>query len=730
MHDKLNLPDYLFEVSWEVCNKVGGIHTVLSTKSGLMQKKLNNNYILVGPDVWREDSDNPEFIEDKNLFSAWRQAAAIDGLHIHTGRWNIKGKPLAIIIDFTPYISHKDKILKDFWDTFKLDSISGHWDYVEPVLFGYAVGRMIESFVKFNTAPGERTIAHFHEWMTGSGVLYLRDKVPAVTTVFTTHATVMGRSLAGNYQPLYRDFEKFDAEIKAKEFNVIPKLSLEKLTAVNADAFTTVSQLTARECKHFLGKEVDLVTPNGFEDSFLPPEAQMESKRNEARDKLKKVSEALFGNMPGEDVMLVAHSGRYEVKNKGIDVFIYSLAAIKNNPDLKKEVIAFILVPSNQIGPRKDLVDFLQGNTVYSGSPDRVLTHYLHDQEYDPIIQKLQAAGLKNDPADRVKVIFAPCYLNGNDGIFNMSYYDLLIGMDITVFPSYYEPWGYTPMESIAFRVPTITTDLTGYGLWVREHFQGENISVEIIPRDEDNYREVVDRIAERLIAFSGMKTPEIKRILQNAIEVSRITLWENLIIHYYNTYETALRKSEPRIKELPPYEIAEAAPSAYKVSTVHEPKWKTLQVYKNIPGRLLALEKIAGNLWWSWNGDARLLLCKIDPDLWEETMGNPVAYLERIKYTRFVELEKDENFLLETDRVYDHFTKYMKEPAREDPESHISVWNMVSTPVSRSTAGALVFLQAIILKRPAIRWWIWWQWGYFINTDISVSSLLPVVSR
>jgi glycogen phosphorylase/synthase len=669
MQDQKLKPDYIFEVSWEVCNKIGGIHTVLATKAGLIKKAIGNNYILIGPDLWRGDTENPEFIEDKELFMAWKQAAAIDGLRIRTGRWNIKDNPLAIIIDFTPFISQKDKILKEMWEKFELDSISGHWDYIEPVLFGYAVGRLIESFVRFNTITGERTLAHFHEWMTGSGILYLRDRVPSVTTAFTTHATVMGRSLAGNYQPLYKEFEKYDAASKAKEFNIVSKYSLEKLAAANADVFTTVSDLTARECRHFLGKAVDVVTPNGFDDGFLPAPGQMENKRNAARECLRKVAGAVLEKTPSEDAIFVAHSGRYEMKNKGIDVFIYALAALKNDPALKKEMVAFILVPANQIGPRKELQHFLESGNRPDVSDDRILTHYLHDREYDPIVQKLQAAGLYNEEGDRVKVIFAPCYLNGNDGIFNLPYYDVLIGMDITVFPSYYEPWGYTPMESIAFRIPTITTDLTGYGLWIRDRFKGERISVDILQRDDDNYRQVVDQIAERLAVFSGLPDKEINRIRKNAADISRITLWENLIVHYFEAYDKALRNAQPRIKALPVHETAESIMNAYKVNTIHEPKWKTLQVHKKLPERLSALEEISSNLWWSWNDRARKLLCSIDTDLWTKTEGNPVWFLERVSYSRFMELEKDKEFLTEMDSVYNSFQNYLKEPAMEGPQ-------------------------------------------------------------
>ncbi len=720
MQETLNLPDYLFEVSWEVCNKVGSIHTLLSTKAGFLQKKLNNNYILIGPDVWRGESEHPEFIEDKELFAAWRQAAAMDGLRIRTGRWNVEGQPLAIIIDFTPFISQKDQIFRQMWDRFKLDSISGQWNYVEPVLFGYAVGLLIESFVKFNVPSGERALAHFHEWMTGSGILYLRDQVPAVTTVFTVHATVMGRTLACNYQPLYRDFEKFDAEARAREFNVVSKLSLEKLSAENADLFTAVSEQTVRECRHFLGKEADILTPNGIEDYLLVAGDQFESKRSSSREKLKKVSAALLDKAPDDDVMFVANSGRYEMKNKGIDVFIYSLAALKNNPALKKEVIAFIMVPANQIGPRRDLIDFLEGNTGHPGAAGKVLTHYLHDQDYDPVVQKLQAAGLNNDPADKVKVIFIPCYLNGNDGIFNVPYHDLLAGMDITVFPSYYEPWGYAPMESIALRIPTITTSLNGYGLWVNEHFHGEKSSIDIITRDEDNFQQVVDLISEKLAAFSALNDSEIDVIKQNAGEISKITLWKNFIVHYYSAYELALKKSEPRVTGLPPTEITEAVAPVYKVSKVHEPKWKTILVHKNIPSRLTALEQISGNLWWSWNERAAELFSSIDRELWNETGCNPVYFLEKVSYTRFMELEKDEAFLSEMDEVYDVFQKYLKEPFREG--SQVAYFSMEyglhsSIPIYSGGLGVLAgdyLKEASDSKVDMVAVGLLYKYGYF----------------
>ena len=119
-------------------------------------------------------------------------------------------------------------------------------------------------------------------------------------------------------------------------------------------------------------------------------------------------------------------------------------------------------------------------------------THILQEPEYDPILSKIRELSLFNRSEDKVKVFFVPSYLKGNDGILNLTYYQLLSGLDVSVFPSYYEPWGYTPLESLAFGVPTVTTTLAGFGLWVKAHYSGNSAGIEIIERNETNYNEVV----------------------------------------------------------------------------------------------------------------------------------------------------------------------------------------------------------------------------------------------
>jgi len=660
--------DFLFETSWEVCNKVGGIHTVISTKALNIIEQLGDNYILIGPDAWREEAVNPEFIPDDSLYAEWRSRAESEGLKIKTGRWNITGKPIVFLIDFTPYFGQQNEIFAKFWETYKLDSISGQWDYIEPALFGYAAGRLIESFTTFHHGH-HNIIAQFHEWMTGTGILYLEHKAPWIATAFTTHATVLGRCIAGNNRPLYGNLKDFNPGQIAREFNVIAKQSLEKLSALEADVFTTVSEITSRECSHFLGKDVDIVTPNGFEDSFVPAEDQFEEKRNTARLKLKAVAEAVLGYRLADDCVFVGNSGRYEFRNKGVDIFIDALGDLNKKDHIKKMCVAFIMMPAYHKGPRNDIKEILNNNAPLN-SGDRYLTHDLHYPSSDPVIQRIAANNLLNDEKSQVKVIFAPSYLNGYDGIFNMSYFDLLIGFDLTVFPSYYEPWGYTPLESLMFSIPTVTTSLSGFGLWVREYFKDHGKGIAIIERTDNNEVRVVKDIMEFMKMFINLSDDEIKEARSKAHDISRIAMWDTLVKHYFTAYEKALLISSERRDE--PREFARfvEAPDLVVRKPHQVPVWKDIYVQSDVPEKLSALKELANNLWWSWNTDAESVFRRMDPSLWEEVKHNPKILLEKIDYKRLLVLEDDDEFVSDLRKVDKKFREYMDRPDDKDKPS------------------------------------------------------------
>lgn len=655
MEKRFLIPDYLFEVSWEVCNKVGGIHTVLSTKAKSLRDELNDRHILIGPDVWRDTEENPEFEEDINLYTDWQLKVFAEGLRVKVGRWKISGTPIAILIDFTTFMSRKDKIFSKLWGTYQLDSISGQWDYIEPCLFGYATGCVIESFIRFNLNPRTKVVAHFHEWMTGSGLLYLKENVPQVATVFTTHATVIGRSIAGNQLPLYGQLNKYDGDAKSNDFNVVSKQSLEKLSAQNADCFTTVSEITARECSQFLKKDVDLITPNGFEDTFVPQEKEFKKKREEAKALMIKVSETIIGYKLESEPLIIATSGRYEFRNKGLDVFIDALGEL-NSKELTKEVLAFILIPAGHYGPRKNLVEALNSGQLLESNVS-CQTHNLHNPEYDPILNRLAKHGLNNEKSDKVKVIFVPSYLNGNDGIFNKSYYDILIGTDLTVFASYYEPWGYTPLESLAFSVPTITTSLTGFGLWVRKNDQKPSTGLTIVERDDNNFSETILGITDTIFNFSKLSAEETENVRKSAFELSRIALWSNFVEYYRIAFDTALYIAIHRANLF--FDTARPEFIADQIISTG-PDWKKFMVEENIPKKLKALEDLSKNLWWSWNTDAIELFSSIDNELWEESNQNPIIFLQKIPLNQLTKMESDKEFINRLETVSSEYYQYI----------------------------------------------------------------------
>ena len=658
--EKVNKPDYLFEVSWEVCNKVGGIHTVVATKALNMSADYGRNHIMVGPDVWMDESQNPEFTEDPILFRAWKKEAASEGLRVKVGRWNVPGNPIAILVDFSSLVSKKDEIFAHLWEDFKLDSLSGQWDYVESALFGYASGKVIESFVNFNLQPHHKVIAQFHEWMTGAGVLYLKSKNLSVGTVFTTHATVVGRCLACNNMPLYDSLSQYNAEEKARQFNVMAKHSLEKCAAHNADIFTTVSDLTAKECRQFIGREVDIITPNGFDRSFVPDAENFGKCRDAAREQLLKVASAMHGVEYGNDTLLVGISGRYEYKNKGIDIFLDAAGRISKSGYNGRKILAFVMIPAWSSGADKELALKLkgEGDAAYVTNT----THYLVEPGYDAISGKMRYLGF-DAKSDNIGMVFVPSYLNGNDGIFNMKYYDLLIGLDLTVFPSYYEPWGYTPLESLAFGVPTVTTTLAGFGLWVKDYFKGEHPGIEVIGRNDSNYDAVVDGVVSRILEMASLDAQKNAQYRANATEVSKIALWENNVKYYLEAYSSALDRVVARKGAFP--QIKETQNMTYQKFKVNSPEWRTLLINKDLPTKLKHLDTISKNLWWCWNQDAIELFQMVDQELWQLANGNPIAMLDMVDLKRYKELASDEAFLVKLDAVYRNFKKYMESKSK-----------------------------------------------------------------
>lgn len=550
---KLN-PSVIFETSWEVCNKVGGIYTVLSSRANTLQQSHADKVFFIGPDVW-QGKENPLFKENKRLLTKWKKAAAEAGVNARIGRWNVPGAPIAILVDFQPFFDVKNEIYAEAWDAFQVDSLHAYGDYDEASMFSYAAGKFVEAVVKAELLKGESIIYQAHEWMSGLGMLFLKKECPEVATIFTTHATSIGRSIAGNNKLLYKYFHGYNGDQMAAELSMEAKHSIEKQSAHGADCFTTVSMFTDRECKQLLDKPADVVLPNGFENDFVPKGAAFTKKRNEARQCILNVASKLMGEELDDTTLIVSTSGRNDFRCKGFDVYMEALAQLNARMKtlaqaeeelVSQKVLALIEVPCWTKEPRQDLLARLNGTDKSEGGLHTpMITHDLHNLNEDRILCLIKQLGLWNTKNDAVKVILVPCYLEGADGIFNMPYYDLLTANDLCLYPSYYEPWGYTPLESCAFKAPCITTDLSGFGQWVNDvlGYQGElSDGVKVIHRDDDNYFDVSREMCEAIEAMMRMPLKDRATLCKKAAALADKAQWKNFIKHYFEAYDFALR--------------------------------------------------------------------------------------------------------------------------------------------------------------------------------------------
>ena len=549
MEQERLFPDYIFETSWEVCNKVGGIYTVLSTRARTLQDHLHDNLIFIGPDCW-QDKSCPYF-EEEAVFPEWESAARHKGLRVRVGRWTIPSHPVAILVDWRPYYEEKNTFYGVLWQQYGVDSLHAYGDYDDSALFGLAAAKVVENFYHYYHLGDKRVMLHVNEWQTATAALVLQRLVPQVASIFTTHATCIGRSIAGNNKPLYEYLDVYNGDRMAQELNMESKHSLEKQTAHHVDCFTTVSEITARECQELLDKPVDVVLPNGFDDSIVPVGNEFTRKRRAARKRLVGIANALLGTQLTDDVMIVATSGRYEFRNKGIDVFIEAMNRLRHDARLQREVLSFVEGPAWVTALRADLQERLQLDSPQATPLDTpVITHWLGDMEHDPVLSMMRYLNMENRKEDYVKLIFLPSYLTGDDGIANLSYYDILLGNDLCVFPSYYEPWGYTPLEAVAFHVPCVTTDLAGFGLWVNNVKGGYGTiagGVEVIHRTDTNYSEVADHIKDTVIRYAAMTKKEVNACRRQAERLSKKALWDKFISYYEEAYDFALRKAKAR---------------------------------------------------------------------------------------------------------------------------------------------------------------------------------------
>ena len=645
---------WLFEVSWEVCNKVGGIHTVLRTKASHAVGEFGDNYIMVGPLL----PQNVEFEEtDEACWRPLREPLAVKGIEFRFGRWAIPGRPKVVLIKADSRYD-KDQILYRLWEQFGVDSIAGSWDYIEPVLFSTACGEVIHTLVKTLSRDQQNlhAIAHFHEWMTGAGLLYLKDKAPAISTVFTTHATVLGRSLMGNGRDLYGELNRLSPVEEARNYNVMAKHSMEHVSAREADCFTTVSEITAREAQKILGRR-PVITENGMDIEAIPDYTVDRQPAQASRQLLLDFGRRFLGQeFPDARTRLMVISGRYEFANKGVDVFIDALARLRDRLPEGQRVLAYLFVLGGHLDHRPD-----RGQAGATSSP-LICTHRLPNENNDPILISCLQHGLTNEPGSRVNIIFSPVYLCAGDGVFNTHYYDLLRGFDLGVFPSKYEPWGYTPHESAAFAVPTISTDLAGFGLWSKPHRPPAGPEgVSVLARYGQDFTGVSEALAGQLQQAISWSDYDLLAQRAAARAIAAQGSWGNFFPSYLDAYDLALRSAEKRaIRTLAirTGTLGQVLPA----TTSMLPHFRPFVVESELPQPLARLRELACNLWWSWAADATTLFLRIDPSLWESVGHNPVKLLDQVSSERLAELADSDTFLGAYRAVLGEFDAYMKD--------------------------------------------------------------------
>jgi len=589
--------DMLFETSWEVCNKVGGIYTVVKSKVELMLENYKE-YFLVGP-YFEEKTrlETQQVVVPDNLKRIFDRLAE-EGIVCYFGKWLIKGKPQVILLGTQGLVNQKDNIKKWLWEEYGIDTLFSNWDFEEPMIWAYAVGKLLQYIGE--EYHDKKIVAHFHEWLAGIALLYLKKANSPIKTVFTTHATMLGRSIAGNGGDLYSMLDTLDPDKTAKELGVSDKFLTERACAQTAEVFTTVSEITAIEAEKILGRRADVLVLNGLDIQKFPNFEECSIKHQESRDIIREFLSYYFlpyYTIDMEQTLLLFIVGRYEFKNKGIDIFIKALGRL--NEKLKKEgcrktIVAFFWIPTGVNGIRTELLEsadkyeqireFVSRNlpSVKTRLINQILlksdlenaelfsdefmlearqhmmrfgidgsvplsTHYLHDENKDATQQGFRAEGLLNREEDVVKVIQYPVYLDGHDNLLGLKYYDALQGCHFGIFPSYYEPWGYTPLESAALGVPALTTDLAGFGRYIKKKIKDldkdDEGGIFILDRLNKPDDKVVEKFVKVLKMFVSLRKKD--RVEQKIVakELCEYADWKVMIDNYINAHNLALER-------------------------------------------------------------------------------------------------------------------------------------------------------------------------------------------
>lgn len=584
---------HFFEVAWEVCQQIGGIYTVLKSKVPAMLERWGDDYTLIGP--YNSATAAIEFEEtsiDDRMRAVVRELKHAN-ITVHVGRWLIPGKPRVILLDSSLRTSSLDRDKYFLWRDHGIETQIGDREVDETITFGFTVAEFFRiASAHLTDAP---ILAHFHEWMAGVAIPRIAHLKLPVGTIFTTHATLLGRYVAGDNPNFYHDLKWIDPDATARRYNIYPRFSIERAAAHSSMVFTTISEVTGQEATKFLGRVPDFILPNGLNVQRFTAIHEFQNLHREYKER---INEFVMGHFfPSytfnlDRTIYLFTSGRYEYRNKGMDLFIESLYRL--NQRLKETtnpptVVAFIVTKG---ATRNINVGTLQkhimledlksiGESLESNLAQRVLnaaamgrmpsyeellphdtqvqlkramhafktpylpsivTHDMLDDSTDPVLNHLRHRGLFNQPSDPVKVVFHPEFVTSTSPILGLDYDQFVRGCHMGVFPSYYEPWGYTPLECIALGIPAVTTDLSGFGAYVQGHIpDARERGIYVLNRSSLAPHESIEELSSYLHQFVQLGRRERIELRNRAERLTESFDWATLVKHYHRSHDEAL---------------------------------------------------------------------------------------------------------------------------------------------------------------------------------------------
>ena len=611
----------LIESAWEVCNQVGGIYTVIRSKIPASRDRWGDNYCLIGPAVHRDRHAELDAIEDSDdLLARAVKRMTKEGYDVFYGRWLVTGRPKVILFNLVNELGNRTVNSKELLDNYGIQEKPEDDLLGQVIAFSKMTEIFINHLIEENQKEKLELFAHFHEWMAALPILPIRKNNLNIRTVFTTHATMLGRFLAMNDTSFYDNLPKYNWQQHATHFGILPIVQIERACAASADSFTTVSEVTGRECQYLLSKKPDHILPNGLNIKRFAAYHEVQVQHQNYKEVIHQFVMGHFFSSYSfnlDRTLYFFTSGRYEYHNKGYDLTLMALN--KLNELMKADgsditVVMFLITKrptwsinpevlesravmeelrlntkaiEKQVGERlfmeaasseddyklpdlNKLVDdywrLRYRRTIQAWKSPRwpiIVTHNLHDPDRDDVLDFLRKHSLINSPEDKVKIVYHPDFVTSTNPLFGIDYNEFVRGCHLGIFPSYYEPWGYTPLESIASGVPTVTSDLSGFGDYVKKNMKVTfNNGVAVLNRDNHTMEKSADDLAK--ILFKFVRNTRRYRISQRqkAEDLSEKFDWSVLINEYLKAYKLALNNVRTVLKSTPAKTAAKAKPT------------------------------------------------------------------------------------------------------------------------------------------------------------------------